>query len=87
MLHSSMHTTHKEFAETTLKAEAWVRELKGDKLKPMAKAMGRVVAASNYGGEPHPTVFAAWYNSIRSLMPMYDVPLDHRKYRQPPGFS
>ena len=34
------------------KAEQWIRGLRGDKLKPMAKAMGRVVAASIYHGEP-----------------------------------
>ena len=74
MMQTCAHNTQKEFAETTIKAEEWVRELKGDRLKPMAKAMGRVVAASNYGGEPHPIAFAAWCDSIRSLMPMYDIP-------------
>ena len=74
MMQTCAHNTQKEFAETTIKAEEWIRELKGDRLKPMAKAMGRVVAASNYGGEPHPIAFAAWYDSIQSLMPMYDIP-------------
>ena len=74
MMQTCAHNTQKEFAETTIKAEEWVRELKGDRLKPMAKAMGRVVAASNYGGEPYPIAFAAWCDSIWSLMPIYDIP-------------
>ena len=56
------------------KAEQWIRGLRGDKLKPMAKAMGRVVAASTYNGEPNPTAFTAWKESIYSILPMYDVP-------------
>ena len=59
MMQTCAHNTQKEFAETTIKAEEWVRELKGDRLKPMAKAMGRVVAASNYGGELYLIAFAA----------------------------
>ena len=59
---------------TMEKAEKWVRDLRADKIKPMAKAMGRVVAASTYAGEPHPIAFAAWCDSIRSLMAMYDIP-------------
>ena len=55
-------------------ADQWVRDLNGAILKPMAKSLGRVVAATNYGGEPHPTVFAAWCDSVKSIMPMYDVP-------------
>ena len=55
-------------------ASQWIKGLCGAKLKPMAKAMGKVVAATEYAGEPHPTTFAAWCDSVRSLMPMYDIP-------------
>ena len=63
-----------EIAKVTATADSWIHGLDGDKLKPMAKAMGRVVAATNYEGESNPIMFAAWCDSIQSLMPMYDIP-------------
>ena len=55
-------------------AEEWIRGLRPDKIKPMAKAMGKVIAATTYTGDPHPSVFAAWYDSVRTAMAMWDVP-------------
>ena len=67
--HITPHTPHHDDP-----ASQWIKGLCGAKLKPMAKAMGKVVAATEYAGEPHPTTFAAWCDSVRSLMPMYDIP-------------
>ena len=55
-------------------AEEWIRGLRPDKIKPMAKAMGKVIAATSYAGDPHPSVFAAWCDSVRTAMAMWDVP-------------
>ena len=46
-------------------ASQWIKGLCGAKLKPMAKAMGKVVAATEYAGEPYPTTFAVWCDSVR----------------------
>ena len=62
-----------DIAKTATTTDFWIHRLDGDKLKSMAKAMGRVVAATNYEGEPNPIMFAAWCNSIRSLIPMYNI--------------
>ena len=52
--HMTPHTPHSNDP-----ASQWIKGLCGAKLKPMAKAMGKVVAATEYAGEPHPTTFAA----------------------------
>ena len=52
--HIILHTPHNDDP-----ASQWIKGLCGAKLKPMAKAMGKVVAATEYAGEPHPTTFAA----------------------------
>ena len=64
-----------DIAKTATIADSWIHGLDGNKLKPMAKAIGRVVAATNYEGEANLILFAAWCDSIRSLMPIYDIPL------------
>ena len=55
------------------KAEQWIQRLRGDRLKPMTKAIRRVVAATTYNGEPSPIAFTAWKESIYSFLPIYDV--------------
>ena len=40
-------------------AEEWIRGLRPDKIKPMAKAMGKVIAATTYAGDPYLFVFSA----------------------------
>ena len=73
-LHAQTESDTKQLHEVVERAEKWVRDLRADKIKPMAKAMGKVVAASSYAGEPQPITFAAWCDSLRALMAMYDIP-------------
>ena len=54
--------------------ETWKRDMASEQLKKMAKAVGKVVAATDYLGDPNPTLFSAWRDSIESLMQVYDIP-------------
>ena len=49
-------------------ADRWINGLNGDKLRPVAKALGKVISATTYSGESSPTFFAAWKESIYSML-------------------
>ena len=55
-------------------ADRWINGLHGDKLRPVAKALRRVIAATTYSGESSSTFFTAWKESIYSTTPLFDIP-------------
>ena len=73
-LQISAQDSHQRMQQSVKEAEDWVRRLSTNKLKPMAKAMGRVISATSYGGDPQPMVFAAWCDSVRTAVAMWDLP-------------
>ena len=51
----------------------WRSELDTPALHRMAKAVGKVIGGQEYHGDPNPTMFSAWCDSIRSLILVYGI--------------
>ena len=53
--------------------EEWAEGLDMSSLQRLAKGTGRILSGRDYAGDPNPTLFAAWCNSIRTLVKVYNV--------------
>ena len=53
--------------------EDWADGLDMSSLQRLAKGTGRVLSGREYSGDPNPTLFSAWCNSIRTLVKVYNV--------------
>ena len=51
-LQASANDSHQRMQQIVHDAEEWVKGLCLEKIKPMAKAMEKVIAASSYAGDP-----------------------------------